>query len=94
MQERLNREISKNNFVKDGVKVPKKKLVMEPTIEEKVRAEVEAKNKEKNSGIDMDLFPEKQAPREQSFSYYRSNRAVEFRIADKLESDLSGVKNE
>ena len=94
MQERLNREISKNNFVKDGVKVPKKNHIMEPTIEDKVRAEVDAKNKEKNSGIDMDLFPEKQLPREQTFSYYRSNRAVEFRIADKLESDLSGVKNE
>ena len=55
---------------------------------------MEAKTKEKNSSIEMDLFPEKQLPREQTFSYYRSNRAVEFRIADKLEADLSGVKNE
>lgn len=59
MQERLNKEISKNNFVKDGVKVPKKNINLAPSIEEKVRAEVESKNKEKNSGIDMDLFPEK-----------------------------------
>lgn len=58
MQVRLDKEIHKNNMVKDGVKVPKKEVKRELTIEEKVAAEIEEKNKSTNAGIDLDLFPE------------------------------------
>ena len=58
MQERLDKEIHKNNIVKDGVKVPKKIVERELTVEERVTAEIEAKNAAANSGIDLDLFPE------------------------------------
>ena len=58
MQVRLDKEIHKNNMIKYGVKVPKKEVKRELTIEEKVAAEIEEKNKPTNAGIDLDLFPE------------------------------------
>ena len=95
MQARLDKEINKNNVVKDGVKVPKKEIKKVLTIEEKVTAEIEEKNKTANSGIDLDLFPEQDKnPKSDVYSYERSNRAVEFRIQEKFEEDLSSCKND
>jgi hypothetical protein len=95
MQDRLNKEINKNNVVKDGVKVPKKEFKRVLTIEEKVTAEIEEKNKTANSGIDLDLFPEQDTkPKSDVYSYERSKRAVEFRVLDKLDEDLSSCKND
>ena len=82
-------------MVKDGVKVPKKIVKRELTIEEKVAAEIEEKNKTTNAGIDLDLFPEQdKQPKVDVYSYERSKRAVEFRVLDKLDEDLSSCKND
>jgi hypothetical protein len=82
-------------MVKDGVKVPKKEIKRELTIEEKVAAEIEEKNKSTNAGIDLDFFPEQdKQPKVDVYSYERSKRAVEFRVLDKLDEDLSSCKND
>jgi len=91
----LDKEIHKNNVVKDGVKVPKKIVERKLTIEEKVAAEIEEKNKSTNAGIDLDLFPEQDKnPKVDVYSYERSKRAVEFRVIDKMDEDLASCKND
>ena len=58
-------------------------------------AEIEEKNKATNAGIDLDLFPEQdKTPKVDLYSYERSKRAVEFRVLDKLDEDLSSCKND
>lgn len=91
----MDKEIHKNNVVKDGVKVPKKIVERKLTIEEKVAAEIEEKNKSTNAGIDLDLFPEQDKnPKVDVYSYERSKRAVEFRVIDKMDEDLASCKND
>jgi len=91
----LDKEIHKNNVVKDGVKVPKKIVERKLTIEEKVAAEIEEKNKSTNAGIDLDLFPEQDKnPKVDVYSYERSKRAVEFRVIYKMDEDLASCKND
>ena len=86
MQERLDREISKNVVVPDGVKVPRKTgPKIEDTAEEKLLKEINAKNKASNEGIDLDLIPEKEEEKPvDKYSYTRSQRAVEMRVTDNL----------
>jgi len=77
------------------VKVPKKKNQREDSMEEKLAKEIDRKNAAMNSGIDFDLFPEKEEkpPEVDTYTYVRSQRAVTFRVQETMEQDVAETKN-
>ena len=66
-------------------------------MEEKLEREIDKKNAAQNQGIDVDLFPEKDKKEDlnvDTYTYVRSQRAVEFRVQESLEQGLVETKTE
>ena len=98
MQNRLSQEISKQVFVKDAVKVPirerndeKKDPVAE--LEKKLTEDIRKQNESLGIKSDLDLIPDKDK-NVNTYSYIRSQRAVEMRLKDNFDHGVSEIENE
>jgi hypothetical protein len=100
MQARLNKEIKKNTYVPNVVKVPKPRKPDMETVSEKLAKEYEStlKIKNKDSGLGMDdYFPEKDEKKKEeeefnTFGYGRSRRQVQDGIKSKFTIELEEAK--
>jgi hypothetical protein len=97
MQKRLDAEIQKQVFVKDGVKVP---IIEKPDnnkdpvalLEKKLTEDIKKQNEALGIKSDLDLVPDKE--KNTTYSYIRSQRAVELRVKDGFDQGVSEIQNE
>ena len=97
MQRRIDAQIKTNVLVPDAVKVEKRKpLVTFEAPESReikdLEASLQAQIDEKNKGItkDLDLVPTKDPnANKETYSYHRSKRAVEFRIKEGFDANVT-----
>lgn len=85
-------------FVKDAVKVPireknneKKDPIAE--LEKKLTEDIRKQNEANGIKSDLDLLPHKENPVD-TYSYHRSQRAVEMRLKDGFDSGVSEIEND